>query len=1051
MSNHAEQQNALRRILVATAGMLAMLAAVGRAGEIRTDFNDLSGGVLAGQYGGAGMADAEAWGNSDTLLVIDGDLSAPPATQFGLTQAGAARSVQGTSGAAVQSTRGLANPLGGVVWFSLLIQQPDSASRAGLSFNADSTSSAIVPRVVAAGASLFIDYGDDEDDVWVGNAVPIGQPVLIVGRIELDLIDESLDRLSVWIDPDVTVPGPPDAVVDSTDAFGSTIDRIGLISYHWSGTIGGIVDLVTVANGPTAYTAVTGVAGGDWLPTFADEFELSGLDLATWELDDERYNVEVSDGLLRLVTTQVDDGYLTGRIASYFTQRFGYFEARYRIGADTGLNNAFWLSTPAELVREANGKPQYVDRTEVDIQETHYPHKLSMTLHDWAPVHDPIQHEIAYVGGNLAEETHTYAFEWRTDNRMIWYFDGAPQMVIPLAEVNRARTGLPLAVLFSTLVATFAGPPGPNLDGTSMDVEYVRVYQAPGWSGAVDGDWGDPANWGRTGVPGVDGAAVFNRPTAQSTVALPADVSLREVYIEGANTPGITLAPGGRVMYLGDVSSSEGIASVTLNTDVHGIHTFAVDVVGIRDLVLGNYSRAGATLRFAGGVDSLAPGRILHLGGGAIELLDAIGGNIGDVVIFARAHVLLASANAFSGETDIRGGVLTVSTNGALGVASADAPTTVADGATLAFANGVHYTEPEPLYIAGAGDPGESGAVQVADASAVTWSNPIWLNDDAVISSGVNGGTLTIGGAVNSPSGGTHELTLAGNGHVVLAGMLGTRISNLNKVDAGRATLSANNFYGGITTIAEGTLALTGNGSTGQSNAVHVASNGVFDVSMRSSTYTVAANRTLDVGGRVIGDVTIASDGLLSGAGAVEGGVLVEAGGLLQPAAGSGPGMTIDGSLALSADAEITTSLGVVLHVAGANLSGPASGAVTWTITDADIAPGVYPLMDWRGVLSGGIDPADIDLQAADADATLTVSGKRLWLVRLTPEQRYDFDASGAVDEADLVRLLAVFSGPDGPLPGDDLVADFVRADHDADGDVDLADFAEFQRRFTGP
>ncbi|HRX83393.1 MAG TPA: family 16 glycosylhydrolase [Phycisphaerae bacterium] len=871
------------------------------AATVHVDFNDLAPGPVNGQFGGIGLDSAEAWGNNATLNVVAGDLAAPTATHYALTQSGAAQSLQGSSGVAVQSTRALAAPLGGIVWFSFLLRQPDSAARSGLTFNTDTNTAAVLPRVVAVGGSIFVDYGSDAQDVWLSNALVLNQTTLVVGRIELDISSDNRDRLSLWVDPDVVTPGPPAAVLEGNDPFGSTITRIGLVSYHANGTVGGIIDAVAIANGPEAYAAVTGVAGGDYTLAFSDEFDQEQLDTAAWSLDPVRHNVDVSAGLLRLLTTADGESWTTGKITSAFTQRFGYFEARYRIGADTGLNNAFWLSTPDDIYLEPNGSPQTVDRTEVDINETHYPDELNMTLHDWSPVHVGVKHASVDVGANLAQSFHTYAFEWRTDNRMIWYFDGTPYLTASAAEVNSARTSLPLAVLFSTKVAPFAGSPGPNLDGTSMDVDYVRAYRRTGWSGAVSSDWSEPANWGPDGVPGPDEAAVFNGPTSQPIVNLAADVSLREVYIAGPDTPGMTFATG-HTLTLGDVSGSTGVASITVNPDVAHDQTFDLPIVGIHDLIIANYSRLGACLILNGGLDGLAPGRLAHFGGGAIDVNGSIGGNIADVINFAGATTRLTAANSHTGPTEIRGGTLIVAADGALGAVSSSGPTRVLAGATLALADGVQYAAAEPLYVAGAGTPDGVGAITVADDSSVAWSTNVWLTADATISSGLAGGELTVGGLINAPDASGRTVTLAGSGTLQLDGILGTRVIGILKMGSGAAVLSSpSNLNAGTTTIAEGTLALGTSGTTGQSSLIAVQTNGTFEVSARGG-YSVTSGRTLSNNGTVVGEVTLAAGATLEGRGVQSGHVTALGGATIRV----GPDEIINPqTVAIVADADV--------------------------------------------------------------------------------------------------------------------------------------------------
>lgn len=75
-------------------------------------------------------------------------------------------------------------------------------------------------------------------------------------------------------------------------------------------------------------------------------------------------------------------------------------------------------------------------------------------------------------GANLSEEFHTYALEW-TEDEFIWYFDGK--------EIRRDKNiiaKVPARVYLSSSIITWGGGPiTDSIDVTSMDVDYVRVYQ----------------------------------------------------------------------------------------------------------------------------------------------------------------------------------------------------------------------------------------------------------------------------------------------------------------------------------------------------------------------------------------------------------------------------------------------------------------------------------------------------------------------------------------------------------------------------------------------
>lgn len=139
-----------------------------------------------------------------------------------------------------------------------------------------------------------------------------------------------------------------------------------------------------------------------------------------------------------------------------------------RAGAATGLNNAFWLSTGGRSTDPVN--------FEIDITETHYAHTHTMTLHNWSGAHTG-SGKAWTAPFDLSEDYHIYALLWNPEE-LVWYFDGA--------EVRRSPTAfcrLPAPVRLSTAVGRFAGRITDALDGTHMDVDWVRVWTPAGAPG----------------------------------------------------------------------------------------------------------------------------------------------------------------------------------------------------------------------------------------------------------------------------------------------------------------------------------------------------------------------------------------------------------------------------------------------------------------------------------------------------------------------------------------------------------------------------------------
>ena len=180
-----------------------------------------------------------------------------------------------------------------------------------------------------------------------------------------------------------------------------------------------------------------------------------------------RENAVETNGLCRLLNKKETRGGQAWTSASLWTKQAfscGYFECRYRYGAATGLNNSFWLMTQG-------GTTNTPGRFEIDINEGHHPNSVNMNIHNWSGEHWSASKSWKAKGHDLSQEFHVYGLEWN-ENELVWFFDGQ--------EIRRETNVLchgPAPVLLSSAVIRWAGEVSDRIDGTSMDVDYVRVYQ----------------------------------------------------------------------------------------------------------------------------------------------------------------------------------------------------------------------------------------------------------------------------------------------------------------------------------------------------------------------------------------------------------------------------------------------------------------------------------------------------------------------------------------------------------------------------------------------
>ncbi len=219
----------------------------------------------------------------------------------------------------------------------------------------------------------------------------------------------------------------------------------------------------------------------EWTLTFNDEFFGDSINWDVWKSDasapghimSSRWpeNVEVHDGNLYLVNRKEErqgKSWTSGSVwvkPEVFRQAYGYWEARYKISAASGVNNSFWMITSSKQVTDP--KQQF----ELDVNEGHYPNKVNTNYHSWY-TGDRIQHSESYKSQyDLSKDYHTYAIEWNPD-KLIYYFDGKV-----ISEKTNENASIPLFPYFSTAIINWGGAPDKNTDGSAQIIDYVRIWQ----------------------------------------------------------------------------------------------------------------------------------------------------------------------------------------------------------------------------------------------------------------------------------------------------------------------------------------------------------------------------------------------------------------------------------------------------------------------------------------------------------------------------------------------------------------------------------------------
>lgn len=415
---------------------------------------------------------------------------------------------------------------------------------------------------------------------------------------------------------------------------------------------------------------------------------------------------------------------------------------------------------------------------------------------------------------------------------------------------------------------------------------------------------------------------------------------------------------------------------------------------------------SGGTLRlstgdatgYTAGTTSLG---VINITGGTMDVNTTANQTLGGATINMTGGSITGIANS---NLDFFGGASTLNT-------LASATTSVISGVKLSpnrqgattfttalgtTASGIDLDIQSVIQTSPAGD--AAGVFTKAGAGTLAFSGNNTFAHDILISAGTlmvgNGGTsgsLGTGAVVNNSA-----LSLnRSDSHTVANAISGT--GTLIKRGAGTATLTANNSYGGTTTITAGTLQIGSGSTTGslgtgavtnsgtlafnRSNAMTVSNTisgtgAVTHIGSGTTTLTGVNNysgTTTVTGGTLrfngnssaaTGAVSVASGATLGGTGSIGGAVNVT--GTLAPGASveslaTGAVTFNTGStFAVEMDSSVAASSGSDLLVANGNLA--LSGVVNLTLTDlATLAPAapfangtVFSIVNYTGTWNGG-------------------------------------------------------------------------------------------------
>jgi autotransporter-associated beta strand protein len=646
---------------------------------------------------------------------------------------------------------------------------------------------------------------------------------------------------------------------------------------------------------------------------FADNISGTNLDTNLWSIALGRPNVSVADGKISLNLTYIGstplaeattndlkkvENWLRGAVQPVNDQKFGYYEARFRVNQDGGgVDNAFWFPAAGEALPWEGYE---YDTPEIFTQPASNFGGTDVSYGIWdhvtgAHLWDNSASTPSYYNvGNSWGLTnyHSFGFEWRTDNSLVVYVDGVALSRALPSKVNALATILPAVPVLSTYAGDWMLPTT-NLNGQSMKIDYLRCYQKPGWLGAVSTAWTNASNWGPDGVPGAGFAAVFNLNVTPSTVTLPTNQPVQSVAFDNPNLSATTInGPGALLLGAGPNAVLNG--GISMGSSVLTTQTVNTAIVAQKNLSFYNNSRNDSPLVLNGPIsgDGVTPRDLHFISAAPILIAQPLPGSIGEVVVWGGTPFALPTNCAHVGRTVIDSATFVAGRlgkggqPGSFGASSAN-PTNL-----VLFSNRTHSEPFRPrLRYVGDGEssdrgilinPAAEGILEASGTGPLTLTGPVIFHPEKLITGNTNTAPSLILGGTNLQTN-----TLACD----LVSTNGLNLT-LKKANGGTWVLTGNIVLSNNLNVSGGRLQI-GAGTNGTLSASSVVVSGGAEFALgRDEDLTFAVPVTGSGGFRKLG----AGQLTLAGANTYSGTTTVDAGTLLNTGTGSGA-LTVNGGV----------------------------------------------------------------------------------------------------------------------------------------------------------
>ncbi|TWU00580.1 Endo-1,3-1,4-beta-glycanase ExsH [Botrimarina colliarenosi] len=613
--------------------------------------------------------------------------------------------------------------------------------------------------------------------------------------------------------------------------------------------------------------ATAQLPSGNWQYHWGDDFSGNALDTTKWSYNYpwgtthnhdavmSPDNVGLGDGTMTLTARRTGSGadFTSGTVSTGYTKQTfssGYIEASIRLPDTPGSWPAFWGLY--------NGWPPEADIMEYPIDTAAGSGYAQDEYHTAFHYRNTSGGNSAGAGkvnpgstGDLGGTYHTFGMEWREDDWVGFYFDGAR-----VSEFGQDAAIAQMESMYLILNYAVGGWPGtPNTSEwpvghtDEMKVDFVRVWKQAsgktsdwGYTGrATNVSWSDGNNW-TNGSPNLGGVT-----SSFDTVG----ATEQNIDWSGRRTLSVMNLDGDTRYQFGGA----GDRLVLGYGNNGGLHP-AINVAASSSVS----HEVQADLEFAGGLnltnESAHP---LVLSGNAM--------GAGAVEINGPGIISFDGDNSYRGDTIIDSG---------------------AQGPAVARARGSNAFGLGGVVVIGSGGNSTTARVELENSTLI--SNNININGRTSLTAALvnNSGNNTVTGTINLEAGGTEYRIRSDAGSLLLSGDSESAGGvALRGGSRGRRTLTLEGAGDGV---VQGTI------EDGQ-GLVGIIKSGAGEWALRGqNTYsgatTVSAGSLIVDGATGSGGTTLTGDGLLGGHGVVRGGLMAASGTVVRVGAAGLPLVT---------------------------------------------------------------------------------------------------------------------------------------------------------------